>query len=193
MEYMHSVALKTKSNVSRVKLLIAGALVVSGSLTVALPALSSAQGGNPPVDVSACNNISTISSYSATMPAGTIKAGANPNFVVAGVSSCAAQFNVRVVAVTTAYSYDFATNTYTPAMTTRYPITETTKDMVVKPGAFSLSIRLADKPTDQVLQMRTEMRMYMSSSFDASGNLLPGAVQLANATASWTQTNFVTQ
>lgn len=193
MKYVHDVAVKTKTNVSKMKLLIVGAVLVSGSLTAALPALSSAQGGNSPVDVSVCNNGSTISSYNATMPAGTIKAGANPNFVVTGASSCAAQFTVRVVAVTTAYTYDFATNTYTPAMTSRYPITETTKDMVVKPGAFSLSIRLGDKPADQVLQMRTEMRMYMSSSFDASGNLLPGAVQLATATASWTQTNFVTQ
>lgn len=191
MKYVHTIPVKMKTNLISSKLFAVSLLLAVGSVTTTLPALSSAQGGSS-ADTSVCNNESTISSYKATMPAGTIKARANPNFAVSGVSSCAAQFNVRIVAVTHAYVYDSVTRTYNEVTTMGYPITETTKDMVVKPGTFSLSIRLADKPADQVLQMRTEMHMYMSTSFDANGNLLPGAVQLATGTANWTQTNFIT-
>lgn len=191
MRYVHTVAVKTKTNLISSRLFAASLLLAVGGVTTALPALTNAQGGSS-VDVSVCNNESTVGSYKATMPAGTIKARANPNFTVSGVSSCPAQFNARIVAVTHAYAYDSVTRTYNEVTTMGYPITETTRDMVVKPGAFSLSIRLADKPADQVLQMRTEMHMYMSTSFDTNGSLVPDAVRLATSTANWTQTNFIT-
>lgn len=180
-------------NYSKVKLTLAGLVLVAVTAIATTPAFVFAQGGaKTTVDVSACNNADTIVQYGASFPDGTIKARSNPNFVITGSSLCAAQFTVRLVSITTAYAYDFATNTYSLASTTGYPITEVSKDITVKPGVFKITNTLADKPADQVLQMRTEVKMYMSSSFDASGKLLPGAVQLATDTANWTQTNFVT-
>lgn len=194
MYYKYNELQKKQSKVIATKLktgLVSLAVVLTSSAAV-LPSFVHAQGGTPSVDASTCNNSSTIAQYDATFPDGTIKARSNPNFVVSGINLCPAQFNVRIVSVTTAYVYDFATNTYNIAPTRGYPITETSKDITVKPGAFSVTVKLADKPTDRVLQMRTQMTMYMSSSFDASGRLSVGATALASDTASWTQTNFIT-
>lgn len=191
---IYTINKRTKAHdFSRAKLAVAGLALVAVTAIATTPAFVFAQGGNKTtVDASACNNASTIVQYGVSFPDGTIKARSNPNFVITGSSLCAAQFTARLVSITIAYTYDFATNTYKLASTPGYPITEVSKDITVKPGVFKITNTLADKPADQVLQMRTEVKMFASSSFDASGKLLPDAVELATGTANWTQTNFVT-
>lgn len=144
------------------------------------------------VDTSACNYEGVLTQYDATMPAGTVRQNTNPEFVMSGSSLCGSEMSVRFVLTTTPYVYDFATNTYTQLNLNGYPFTEITRDNVVKPGVFSVRFKGIEYNVNQVTQMKTQVTAYMSSSFDASGRLLPGAVPLATDQANWTKTNFIT-
>jgi len=199
MYYTHNKSSKLGRSLSSFKKAgLSLAIVAAGSFATTLPGMVSAKGGvtgtatTPVVDTSACNSADYVVGYNATFPSGTIKAGVTPEFQITGASACAFQFNARFVSVTTAYTYNVATNQLELADLRGYPVTEVSKDVVIKPGAFSIKNRIADKPVSGVYQMRTEVRMYMSTSFDANGNLLPDAVLLGTDVANWTQTNFVT-
>jgi hypothetical protein len=172
--------------------LMALGLVLAAGSTLSVVSAKGGTGGGTTVDASVCNTAATVLDYNATFPAGTIKAGVTPEFQITGSSTCPVQFNARFVSITKAYTYDLATRSYVLAELPGYPVTEVSKDVVIKPGAFSIKNRIADKPVSGVYQMFTEVQMYMSTSFDASGALLPDAVLLGTDVANWTQTNFIT-
>ena len=140
-------------------------------------------------DTSICNTATSFSQWDVSFPDGTIKAGVNPNFLINAASVCPVQFNVRIVSVSTGYSYDSAVRQYVP---TGFSRSETSREMTVKPGVNRLNNKLGEHTVNQVTQMVTVMSVYHSSSFDANGRLLPGATPLASDSANWTQTNFIT-
>jgi hypothetical protein len=150
-------------------------------------------GGGVAVDPSTCNMAESIPEWTVVMLAGTIKAGVSPNFAIFGASACPVQFDGRIISVSTPVAFDQDTGVYTPIELNHYPYSETSKAMVIKPGVFGISNKLPSHGVAEVTQFETVMSLYMSTSFDATGQLLPDAVQLASGTSHWTQTPFQTQ
>lgn len=172
---------------------LAAAVTLVGSSGAWASGGGGGSGGGTVVDPSTCNSAESIPQWTVVMLAGTVKAGVSPNFAIFGASACPIQFDGRIISVSTPVALDQDTGVYTPIDLNNYPYTETSKDIVIKPGVFGISNKLPSHGVAEVTQFETVMSLYMSTSFDAGGRLLPGAVQLASGTSHWTQTPFRTE
>ncbi len=162
------------------------AALMVGAFAVTTPSVNA--GGDP--DPSAICNMSTnILQFDATFPDGTIKAGVSPQFEIGVANTCSQSFNGRFVTVTTPNVYD-AEGTLVPIGPAT---TQISKDVLFKSNTYKLyKNKLSSIGVNQVVQMRSVISLYHSSSFEANGSLKPGATPMASDMVGWTQTNFRT-
>lgn len=190
MSHYYALAPRQKAIITKAAYITA-AVATAFALTAINVGMHKGASAKTVVDVTACNYTGVLDQFNATMPAGTVKLGANPEFLMTGSSLCAGQMDVSFVLTTTPYTY--VNNQLVQLNLNGYPFTEVSRSNVVKPGAFSVRHKGPDFGVNQVVQMRTQVTAYQTTSIDPATNRpFAGAVPLATDEAGWTQTNFVT-